>query len=61
MRALCAPIEARSGRDTYDALRLERQLSAAGAPLLATDEPIDIAGMNATTLLVRRVKQGVAE
>ena len=33
----------------------------AGIPLFATDEPIDVEGMNATTLLVRRVKQGVAE
>ncbi len=57
---MCEDIE-RSGRDTFNALKLERQLSAAGVPLLATDEPIDIAGMNATTLLVRRVKQGVAE
>jgi len=37
------------------------RLSAAGIPLLATGEPIDIAGMNATTILVRRIKQGVAE
>jgi site-specific DNA recombinase len=57
---MCEDIE-RSGRDTFNALKLERQLSAAGVPLLATDEPIDVAGMNATTLLVRRVKQGVAE
>ena len=33
----------------------------AGIPLFATDEPIDVAGANATTVLVRRVKQGVAE
>ncbi len=57
---MCEDIE-RSGRDTFNALRLEKKLSAAGIPLLATDEPIDIAGMNATTILVRRVKQGIAE
>jgi site-specific DNA recombinase len=33
----------------------------AGIPLFATDEPIDVTGANATTVLVRRVKQGVAE
>jgi site-specific DNA recombinase len=57
---MCEDIE-RSGRDTFNALRLERQLSDAGIPLFATDEPIDIAGANATTVLVRRTKQGVAE
>jgi site-specific DNA recombinase len=29
--------------------------------LFATDEPASIEGINATTVLVRRVKQGVAE
>jgi hypothetical protein len=29
--------------------------------VFATDEPIVIDGVNATTVLVRRVKQGVAE
>ena len=57
---MCEDIE-RSGRDTFNALRLEKKLTAAGIPLLATDEPIDVAGMNATTILVRRVKQGIAE
>jgi site-specific DNA recombinase len=57
---MCEDIE-RSGRDTFNALKLERQLADAGIPLFATDEPIDIGGMNATTLLVRRVKQGIAE
>jgi site-specific DNA recombinase len=57
---MCEDIE-RSGRDTFDALRLEKHLGGAGIPLLATDEPIDVGGMNATTLLVRRVKQGIAE
>ncbi len=57
---ICEDIE-RSGRDTFNALKLERHLNDAGIPLLAADEPIDLAGMNATTILVRRVKQGVAE
>src|SRR5579859_6726666 len=57
---MCEDIE-RSGRDTFNALKLERQLGDAGIPLFATDEPINVEGMNATTLLVRRVKQGVAE
>jgi site-specific DNA recombinase len=57
---MCEDI-ARSSRDTYSALRLEKKLSAAGIPLLAADEPIDIAGTSATTILVRRMKQSVAE
>jgi len=57
---VCEDIE-RSARDMLSALRLEKQLTAQGIPLFATDEPADIAGMNATTVLVRRVKQGVAE
>ena len=57
---MCEDIE-RSGRDAYAALKLEKRLGAAGIPLLATDEPMDIAGMNATTVLVRRIKQGIAE
>ena len=35
--------------------------SFAGIPLFATDEPINAEGMNATTILIRRVKQGIAE
>jgi site-specific DNA recombinase len=58
---MCEDI-ARSGRDTYNALKLEKQLSAAGIPLVAADEPInDAASMTATTLLLRRMKQAVAE
>jgi site-specific DNA recombinase len=57
---MCEDIE-RSGRDTFNALKLERRLADAGVPLFATDEPIDIEGINPTTILVRRVKQGVAE
>src|SRR5215472_9694481 len=57
---MCEDIE-RSGRDTFNALKLERQLEDAGIPLFATDEPINVEGMNAITILVRRVKQGIAE
>ncbi|WP_300604692.1 recombinase family protein [Trebonia sp.] len=57
---VCEDIE-RSARDTFNALKLERELSRQGIPLFATDEPADIAGINPTTVLVRRVKQGVAE
>ena len=57
---ICEDIE-RSGRDTFNALKLERQLADAGIPLFAADEPINVEGMNATTILVRRVKQGIAE
>ena len=48
-------------RDTFNALKLEKELSREGIPLFATDEPAEIEGINATTVLVRRVKQGVAE
>lgn len=57
---VCEDIE-RSARDTFNSLKLEKELSRHGIPLFATDEPADIAGVNSTTLLVRRVKQGVAE
>jgi hypothetical protein len=43
------------GRDTFNALKLERQLGDAGIPLFATDEPINVEGMNATTILIRSV------
>jgi len=57
---ICEDIE-RSARDTFNALKLEKQLSREGIPLFATDEPATIEGINSTTVLVRRVKQGVAE
>jgi DNA invertase Pin-like site-specific DNA recombinase len=57
---VCEDIE-RSGRDTFNALKLEKELSRQGIPLFATDEPASIEGINATTVLVPRVKQGVAE
>ena len=37
------------------------QLGGTGIPLVASDEPVDAAGMSATTLLLRRMKQSVAE
>ena len=57
---VCEDIE-RSARDTYNSLKLERELQDQGIPLFATDEPFSVEGINATTILVRRVKQGVAE
>ena len=57
---VCENIE-RSARDTYNSLKLERELQDQGIPLFATDEPFCVEGINATTILVRRVKQGVAE
>ena len=57
---VCEDIE-RSGRDTFNALKLERELSGKGIPLFAADEPADIQGINPTAVLVRRIKQGVAE
>lgn len=57
---VCEDIE-RSGRDTFNALKLENKLGRTGIPLFATDEPAVIEELNATTVLVRRVKQGVAE
>jgi len=37
------------------------ELTQAGIPLFAAAEPIDVADADATTILVRRVKQGAAE
>jgi site-specific DNA recombinase len=57
---VCEDIE-RASRDTYNSLKLERELSDQGILLFATDEPADITGVSPTTILVRRIKQGVAE
>ena len=51
----------RAARDFYNSVKLERQLTDQGIPLFATDEPPAITGVSSTTILVRRVKQGVAE
>jgi site-specific DNA recombinase len=48
----------RVSRLTFDGTRIERQLEMLDIPLLAADEPLD---RNATAVLTRRVKQGVAE
>jgi hypothetical protein len=57
---VCEDIE-RSARDNYNSLKLERRLRDEGIAIFATDEPFTVEGINATTILVRRVKQGVAE
>ena len=57
---ICEDIE-RSARDNYNSLKLERRLRDEGIAIFATDEPFSVQGVNATTILVRRVKQGVAE
>ena len=57
---ICENIE-RSGRDMYDALRLERELRAAGLPVFATDEPMDAQAPEAGHHLGAAEKQGMAE
>ena len=51
----------RACRDFYNSVKPERESSDQGIPLFATDEPADITGVDPTTLLIRRVKQGFAE
>ena len=51
----------RSARDTFNALKLERELAAGGITLFATNEPVFLEGANASTILLRRMKQGIAE
>ena len=51
----------RSARDTFNALKLERDLAAGGITLFAANEPVFTEGANATTVLLRRVKQGISE
>jgi site-specific DNA recombinase len=48
----------RVSRLTYDGTRIEHELELLDIPLLASDEPLE---RNATAILTRRVKQGVAE
>jgi site-specific DNA recombinase len=57
---ICENIE-RTGRDNYDALKLEKELHAAGIMIFAADEPFDAQAPEGSTILVRRVKQGIAE
>ena len=58
---ICEEDIERSGRDTFNALKLEKKLGRAGIALFATDEPAVTEGVNSTTVLVRRMKQSVAE
>ena len=57
---VCEDIE-RSGRDTFNALKLERELGESGILLFAADEPIDLDGTDPATILLRRTKQNIAE
>jgi site-specific DNA recombinase len=57
---ICESIE-RVARRTYYGTKIEHDLEAAGVALFAADEPIALNGKKATTILTRRVKQGVAE
>jgi dihydrofolate reductase len=44
----------RSARDTFNALKLEKEFAAGGITLFATNEPVFLEGANATTILLRR-------
>ena len=57
---VCEDIE-RSGRDTFNALKLERELGDNGILLFAADEPVDLDGTDPATILLRRTKQNIAE
>ena len=57
---VCEDIE-RSGRDTFQAMRLERILGDNDILLFATDEPLDLEGTEPATILLRRTKQNIAE
>ena len=57
---ICESIE-RIARRTYYGTKIEHDLETAGVALFAADEPIVLTGKRATTILTRRVKQGVAE
>ena len=52
---------AQSGRDTFNALKLERELGDSGILLFAADEPVDLDGTDPATILLRRTKQNIAE
>jgi hypothetical protein len=57
---ICESID-RLARRTYIGTRIEHDLEQVGVRLYASDEPIDPRGKRSTSLLTRRVKQGVAE
>jgi DNA invertase Pin-like site-specific DNA recombinase len=58
--ATCEEIE-RVARDTLASLTVEKELAKRGIPIFAADEPASIEGASPTTILVRRVRQGVAD
>jgi len=58
--ATCEEIE-RVARDTLASLTVEKELSRRGIPIFAADEPASVEGASPTTILVRRVRQGVAD
>jgi hypothetical protein len=51
----------RIARRTYFGTKIEHDLESSGVALFAADEPIVLNGKRATTILTRRVKQGVAD
>jgi site-specific DNA recombinase len=51
----------RSARDSFNALKLEKDLAAGGITLFAANEPLVVEGANASTILLRRTKQAIAE
>lgn len=57
---ICESID-RIARRTYYGTKIEHILEKEGVVLFAADEPILLSGKKATTILTRRVKQGVAE
>src|SRR5579875_1119387 len=57
---VCEDIE-RSARDTFSALKLERELGSSDILLFATGEPLDLEGTEPATILLRRTKQNIAE
>ena len=57
---VCEEIE-RVARDTLASLTLEKELAKRGIAIFAADEPASVEGAGPTTILVRRVRQGVAD
>ena len=57
----CARTSNGRAGDTYNALKLERELGGSDILLFATDEPLDMEGTEPATILLRRTKQNMAE
>jgi site-specific DNA recombinase len=57
---ICESID-RLARRTHISTRLEHELERRGVRIYAADEPINPGGKQSTTVLTRRLKQGVAE